>query len=89
MTLNIVKLKNIQIIFARQRNTICFIKRITFIPVCFFRQFLNFGNIYFLACAVILCLKEISPVVNYFFPVPLAFIIFVSVIREAFEEFVV
>jgi len=70
-------------------NILCMLTRISFLPVCFLRQFLNIGNIYFVFCAIIINIPFITPFINYLYPIPVFIIIMISVIRELFEEYVI
>jgi len=60
----------------------------TFIPLAIFYQFNNYFNIFFLITAVILSIKIISPMDPAVAIFPFVFVLSVSIIREAIEDFV-
>jgi phospholipid-translocating P-type ATPase (flippase) len=60
---------------------------ITFLPKCLFQQFRRIANIYFLIVAVLQSISIISPLQPFSAIAPFAFVIGVSMIREAFEDY--
>jgi hypothetical protein len=60
----------------------------TFLPLAIIYQFNNYFNIFFLITAIILAIKEISPMDPGVAIGPFIFVIMVSVIREGIEDFV-
>jgi phospholipid-transporting ATPase len=60
---------------------------ITFLPKALLFQFFRLANIYFLIIAIIQCLKVISPLNPSTSLTPLVFVIFVSLVREAIEDY--
>lgn len=61
---------------------------ITFLPLCLFYQFKRLANIYFLIIAIMQSIPAISPLTPISSIAPLIFVIAVSMIREAWEDFV-
>ena len=61
---------------------------LTFLPLAIIYQFNNYFNIFFLITAVILSIKEISPMDPGVAIAPFIFVIGVSVIREGVEDWV-
>eukprot|EP00741_Cyanophora_paradoxa_P014287 tig00020780_g13779.t1 len=59
---------------------------ITFLPKNLFEQFRRAANFYFLANAVLFCIRQISPQNPFFAVAPLAFVLAVSAVKEAFED---
>ena len=60
---------------------------ITFIPHSLFLQFVRPANIYFLATSIIQCIPQISPLSPVTAILPLVFVLSVSLIREAIEDY--
>lgn len=60
---------------------------LTFVPVALFMQFMRVANIYFLMIAVLQAIPQISPLNPITAIVPLAFVLSVSMIREAIEDY--
>ena len=60
---------------------------ITFIPHCLFLQFVRPANIYFLVTSIIQCIPQISPLSPVTAILPLVFVLSVSLIREAIEDY--
>ena len=60
---------------------------ITFIPFSLFIQFRRLANIYFLVIAVLQSISYISPLQPFSAVAPLVFVISVSMIREAIEDY--
>ena len=60
----------------------------TFLPLAIAYQFNNYFNIYFLFTAVILAIKEISPMDPGVAIGPFIFVIMISVVREGIEDYV-
>lgn len=73
-----------------QDNTIVTAKYnwLTFIPLAVIYQFNNYFNVFFLLTAVILAIKEISPMDPGVAIGPFIFVIMVSVVREGIEDYV-
>jgi hypothetical protein len=61
---------------------------LTFLPLAVIYQFNNYFNIFFLLTAIILAIKEISPMDPGVAIGPFIFVIMVSVIREGIEDYV-
>jgi hypothetical protein len=61
---------------------------LTFLPFAVLYQFNNYFNIYFLFTAIILAIKEISPLDPGSAIAPFIIVIAVSVIREGIEDIV-
>ena len=59
---------------------------LSFFPVCLFRQFSRPANIYFLAIAIVQSIPSISPLNPVTAILPLVFVIAVSMLREAVED---
>ena len=62
--------------------------RLSFLPVAILVQFKRLSNVYFLATAVISCIPDFSPITPASTFVPLVFVIFMSIMREAYEDYV-
>ena len=60
---------------------------ITFIPHALLLQFVRPANIYFLVCAVIQCVPQISPLSPVTAILPIVFVLSVSLIREGIEDY--
>ena len=60
---------------------------ITFVPVALFYQFLRVANWYFLMIAILQSIPAISPLNPVTAILPLAFVLMVSLIREAIEDY--
>ncbi len=60
----------------------------TFLPLAVFYQFNNYFNIFFLLTAIILSIKVISPMDPAVAIFPFIFVLSVSIIREAIEDYV-
>ena len=60
---------------------------ITFIPKALLFQFMRLANGYFLICAIIQCIPQISPLGPASAVVPIVIVISVSLIREAIEDY--
>jgi phospholipid-transporting ATPase len=60
---------------------------ITFLPKALLFQFFRLANVYFLIIAIIQCIKIISPLDPATAVAPLAFVLTVSLIREAIEDY--
>jgi hypothetical protein len=60
----------------------------SFFPLCLLQQFKRFANIYFLIIAIIQSISIISPLNPATAIAPLVFVIAVSMIREAVEDFI-
>lgn len=60
----------------------------TFLPLAVFYQFNNYFNIFFLLTAIILSIKVISPMDPEVAIFPFIFVISVSIVREAIEDYV-
>ncbi len=60
-----------------------------FLPLAVFYQFTNLFNIFFLLTAIILSIKIISPMDPGVAIGPFLFVISVSIIREAIEDYVI
>jgi hypothetical protein len=58
-----------------------------FLPLVLIVQFKRLANLYFLATAIIQSIPAISPLEPFDSILPLAFVLVVSVIREAVEEY--
>ena len=76
-------------IFFHKNNTITQTKYniITFLPKALLFQFFRLANVYFLYIAIIQLIPAISPLDPSTAIAPLAFVIFVSLIREAMEDY--
>ena len=61
---------------------------IDFLPKALFLQFLRFANFFFLATAIIQSIPSISPLAPFSAIAPLALVLFISLIREALDDFV-
>lgn len=59
---------------------------ITFLPKALLFQFMRLANIYFLIIAIIQCIPIISPLSSSTAIAPIAFVLCVSLIREAIED---
>ena len=59
---------------------------ITFVPHALLIQFARPANIYFLICAILNCIPQISPISPVTAIIPLIFVLAVSLIREAIED---
>lgn len=51
-------------------------------------QFMRMSNVYFLATAILTTIPEFSPISPASTFAPLGFVIFMSIMREAYEDFV-
>ena len=60
---------------------------ITFLPKALMYQFMRPANIYFLFCAIIQCIPAISPLGPETALIPVIFVLSVSLIREAIEDY--
>jgi phospholipid-transporting ATPase len=60
---------------------------VTFLPVCLFLQFKRYANIYFLVTAVLQSLPYVSPLSPLTAILPLIFVLGVTMIREAYEDY--
>lgn len=60
----------------------------TFLPLAIFYQFNNYFNIFFLLTAIILSIKVISPMDPAVAIFPFIFVLTVSIVREAIEDYV-
>ena len=60
---------------------------ITFIPHSLLLQFARPANIYFLFCALIQCIPQISPLSPVTAIFPIVFVLSISLIREALEDY--
>ena len=60
---------------------------ITFIPHALLLQFVRPANIYFLVSAVIQCIPQVSPLSPVTAILPIVFVLSVSLIREAIEDY--
>ena len=60
---------------------------ITFIPHALLLQFARPANIYFLICAILQCIPQISPLSPVTALIPIIFVLSVSLIREAIEDY--
>ena len=61
---------------------------VSFLPLAVIYQFNNYFNIFFLITAIILAIKEISPMDPGVAIGPFIFVIMVSVVREGIEDYV-
>ena len=75
--------------YEHKNNTITQTKYniITFLPKALLFQFFRLANVYFLFIAIIQLIPQISPLSPSTAVVPLAFVLCISLIREAFEDF--
>jgi len=62
---------------------------LTFLPKSLYIQFLRIANVYFLISAIISSIKEVSSVSPVTSIAPLVFVLFTSMFREAFEDWVI
>ena len=60
---------------------------LTFLPFSLFAQFRRLANCYFLLIAILQSIPEISPLSPYTAIAPLVFVVGLSMIREALEDF--
>lgn len=60
---------------------------ITFLPLALAIQFKRYANIYFLVCAILQSIPLISPLNPASAIAPLAFVLFLSVTREGYEDY--
>ena len=60
---------------------------ITFLPTALLVQFLRVANIYFLIIAILQSIPAISPLNAYTAVFPLVFVLSISLIREAIEDY--
>ena len=60
---------------------------ITFLPKCLFQQFRRIANIYFLVTAVLQSIPIISPLQPFSAIAPFVFVLAISMIREAVEDY--
>jgi len=60
----------------------------TFFPLAVFYQFNNYFNVFFLMTAIILSIKDISPMDPAVAIFPFLFVLSVSIVREAIEDYV-
>lgn len=60
---------------------------ITFLPKALLFQFMRLANIYFLVIAIIQCIPVLSPLTPSTAIAPIAFVLTVSLIREAMEDY--
>eukprot|EP00347_Sterkiella_histriomuscorum_P002642 403367358 len=60
---------------------------LTFIPKSLIIQFKRVSNIYFLITAVLCSIPGFSPLPSYSAIIPLAFVLFMSMLREAYEDY--
>ena len=58
----------------------------TFLPKGLLYQFMRLANVYFLFTAILQCIPIISPLASTTALVPIAFVLTVSLIREAYED---
>ena len=58
----------------------------TFLPKGLLYQFMRLANVYFLFTAILQCIPIISPLTSATALVPIAFVLTVSLIREAYED---
>jgi len=61
---------------------------LTFLPKSLIIQFKRVSNIYFLISAVLCSIPEFSPLPSYSAISPLAFVLSMSMMREAYEDYV-
>ena len=59
---------------------------ITFLPKALLIQFVRLANIYFLVCAILQCIPQISPLSPSSAVIPIVIVLSVSVIREGIED---
>ena len=59
---------------------------ITFLPKALLLQFVRLANIYFLVCAILQCIPQISPLSPSSAVIPIVIVLSVSVIREGIED---
>lgn len=76
-------------IYRHKDNTINTTKYnfITFLPKALLFQFMRLANIYFLIIAIIQCIPVLSPLTPSTAIAPIAFVLTVSLIREALEDY--
>ena len=76
-------------IYKHKNNTITQTKYniITFLPKALLYQFFRLANVYFLFIAIIQLIPQISPLSPTTAVVPLAFVLSISLIREAIEDY--
>jgi phospholipid-transporting ATPase len=76
-------------IYRHKDNTINTTKYnfITFLPKALLFQFMRLANIYFLIIAIIQCIPVLSPLTPSTAIAPIAFVLTVSLIREAIEDY--
>ena len=61
---------------------------LTFVPKCTIHQFSRFANLYFLVTALIMLIPILTPVHPLTSIGPLAFVLIISMIKEAIEDLV-
>eukprot|EP00475_Leptophrys_vorax_P016794 TRINITY_DN2330_c0_g1_i1.p1 TRINITY_DN2330_c0_g1~~TRINITY_DN2330_c0_g1_i1.p1 ORF type:complete len:1197 (-),score=323.51 TRINITY_DN2330_c0_g1_i1:49-3603(-) len=61
---------------------------ITFIPVNLFEQFRRLANFYFLVCVLLQIIPNVSPFPIWTIALPLAFILAITAIKEAYEDII-
>ena len=61
---------------------------IDFLPKALFIQFMRIANFYFLATAIIQSIRQISPLLPFSAIAPLAFVLFISLVREFLDDIV-
>jgi magnesium-transporting ATPase (P-type) len=61
---------------------------VTFLPKNFFEQFRRVSNFYFLVVVIIQLIPQISPLVPITSILPLVFVLAVTAIKEALEDYV-
>ena len=59
---------------------------ITFLPKALLIQFVRLANIYFLVCAILQCIPQLSPLGPSSAVIPIVVVLSVSVIREGIED---
>lgn len=59
----------------------------TFLPLSLFLQFRRIANVYFLITAVLQSIPEISPLNPFSAVAPLVVVLFISIVREGYEDF--
>ena len=60
---------------------------LTFIPKGLFYQFMRLANVYFLFTAILQCIPQISPLSSATALIPIIFVLSISLIREAYEDY--
>ena len=60
---------------------------LTFVPFCTLYQFKRLANLYFLLTAIVQCIPQISPLDPFTAVGPLLLVLFIALLKEAYEDY--